>query len=202
MDEEDDLFRFDLELTDKEIHFIGQSLAQWGALEHELFIQTLLTFDIPDTEEIVLPREMNNLQFSGVLKLWKERVVEKAKAGASVVLEKQYRNICELKEFRDALVHGMWEWSPANINTITTIRIRRREIIKIPFTADELFDFYSRVASINFKIRYPGGLEDISAKKIQSGGYISRRFLSMITNNNISKDWLSNPLADKNEDKK
>jgi len=184
-------FKFDLELSDKEIHFIGQIVSQWGALEHEIFNQTLLTFERPDGEEIDLPKEMKSLQITAILNLWKERVVDEAEQKVAEILQEQYDRIIELKEYRDALVHGMWEWTPSDINKISTIRIRKKEIIRIHFTADDLYDFYSRLAGINFKIRFPRGVEDIASVHAEQGGYFSRRFLSMITDNDIVDDWLS-----------
>lgn len=198
MTKDKDFFKFDLELTDKEIHFIGQIVSQWGALEYEIFNQTLLTFDCPEEEDVVLPREMNNLQFTGILRQWKERVVDRAEGEKSEILKEQHDQILELKEFREALVHGMWKWSPSNINQITTVRIRKKKIVSINFTADDLYDFYSRIAAINFKIRFPGGVQDIASQRAEQGGYFSRRFLSMITDNDIKDDWLST-TPDKNE---
>ena len=66
---------WDLELSDSEVHHIGKIVAHWGAIEHEVFIQTLMTFDTSSQEEIQLPKAMNNLNFTNVLELWKERVV-------------------------------------------------------------------------------------------------------------------------------
>src|ERR1035441_3030894 len=60
-----------VELSGRELHWIGHIVAQWGALEHEVFSQTLLTYKDHLAE---VPKEMmNNLQFSDVLKLWKRR---------------------------------------------------------------------------------------------------------------------------------
>lgn len=67
-DDTDDL-RWNDELSDRETFLIGKVIAQWGALEHEVFVQTLMTFDMPDGEEVVLPKTMNNLQFTDVLNL-------------------------------------------------------------------------------------------------------------------------------------
>ncbi len=36
-----------------------------------------MTFDVPEGEEGALPKAMNNLAFTDVLSLWKERVVDK-----------------------------------------------------------------------------------------------------------------------------
>jgi hypothetical protein len=53
-----------LDLSERELHFIGHIVAQWGALEHEIFVQTLRTFADYSEE---LPKQMNNLQFTGSL---------------------------------------------------------------------------------------------------------------------------------------
>lgn len=55
---DDDFYRFDVELTAKETYLIGNIVAQWGALEHEIFNQTLLSFDNPVDENMVLPKEI------------------------------------------------------------------------------------------------------------------------------------------------
>jgi len=198
---ENDFYKFDLELSDKELHFIGQIVSQWGALEYEIFNQTLLAFDCPDSEEIVLPKEMNSLQISVILEQWKKHVIDKAEPEVAEVLRDQYERISELKDYRDALVHGMWEWSPSDIGKINTVRIKKKKIIKVHFSADDLYDFYSRLAGINFKIRFPRGTEDIARERAAQGGYFSRRFLSMVTDNDIADDWLS-PILSKTAEEK
>ena len=199
MTKDDHFLQLDFGLSDKEIYFIGQIVALWGALEHEIFNQTLLTFDGLDGNEIVLPKEMNNLQFTGVLEQWKKRVVDKAKGERAVTLQQQLDQINNLKEYRDALVHGMWKWSSSNLNRISTVRIRKKEIITVHFTVDDLQDFYNKLAGINFKIRYPGGLDDLATERAEQGFYISRRFLSMITDNAVADDWLSKVVVQKDK---
>lgn len=179
------------ELSDREVHFIGKVIVQWGALEHEIFTQTLLTFEVPEDEQIVLPRAMNNLQFSEMLDLWKERVVDIAEGKRSEVLRVQRDDILRLKPFRDAIVHGRWDWSASDLSSISTVRVRKKEMHTVQFTAADLEDFYRQLARINFKIRCPGGIEDLASQRTASGGYMSRRFLSMITGNAIADDWLS-----------
>jgi hypothetical protein len=53
-----------VELSERELLSIGHIVAQWGALEHEVFCQTLQTFG---KHTQTLPKEMNNMQFSEVL---------------------------------------------------------------------------------------------------------------------------------------
>lgn len=179
------------ELSDREIFFIGKIIAQWGALEHEVFMQTLKTFDAPHGEEITLPKSMNNLQFTDVLNLWKERVAEKTKGERGEVLQQQYDRILTLKDYRDALVHGMWEWSAGELSKVTAVRIRKKEIISTQFTADDLQNFYSRVGGINFKLRFPGGSEEFAQQMAEAGSYASRRWLSMMAGDSLADEWLA-----------
>jgi hypothetical protein len=55
---------------------------------------------------------MNNLQFSGVLDRWNERVAMPRRGKRGKILQKQYEEIRKLKEVRDALVHGMCTGRP------------------------------------------------------------------------------------------
>lgn len=190
IDEGDDFRRFDVELSDREIFFVGKITALWGALEHEVFTQTLVTFDSADAENIVLPKEMNNLQFTAVLLLWKTRVVDEAEGERAEVLQQQYDKILQLHEYRNALVHGMWDWSRAEPAQISIVRVRKKEIIRTYFTADDLADFCDRLRGINFKIRYPGGLEDLALKRTEHGFYISRRGVSLLTGDPVADDWI------------
>ena len=48
-----------VELSERELLCIGHIIAQWGALESEIFSQTLQTFE---EQTQVLPKEMNNMQ--------------------------------------------------------------------------------------------------------------------------------------------
>ena len=152
-------------LSDREVYLIGKVIVEWGAIEHEVFKQTLLTFDGADGEQTAVPTAMNNLQVSKLLDLWKERVVGKAQGERSRVLQHQLDEILRLKPYRDAIVHGMWKWSPSNLAAISTVRVRKKEALTTHFTIDDLENFDSRLASINFKIRYPGGLEDLAAER-------------------------------------
>lgn len=124
---------------------------------------------------------MNNLQFTGVVALWKERVVDKAKGRRAKVLQEQYSNIVGLTEARNALAHGKWHWSPQDLGRISTVRIKKREVITSHFSVDFLQEFADKVAAINFRIRYPGGIADLARARMSSDPYISRRALAMFT---------------------
>ena len=182
---------WDAELSDREVSLIGKIIVQWGALEHEIFVQTLLTFDESCGDQIALPKAMNNLQFTDLLALWKERVVTQAQGERSGILQLQHEEILRLKPFRDAIVHGMWDWSASDLTGIRTVRVRKREVLTTHFTADDLADFYRRLARINFKIRFPAGIEDIACHREKGGFYVSRRFLAMMSDGALAKDWLS-----------
>ncbi len=198
----DDLYKWNDELSDRETFFIGKVIAQWGALEHEVFVQTLMTFDAPDGEDVALPKAMNNLQFTEILGLWKERVVDKTEGQRGKVLEQQLKRVLELKGYRDALVHGMWQWSKDELSKISTVRIRKKEIISVQFTADDLADFYSRIGSINFNIRFPGGLEEFAQMRAAEGLYVGRLGLGLMTGDPIAEEWLASIGVKKNDPKK
>jgi len=187
--------RWDAELSDREVYSIGRIIVQWGALEHEIFTQTLLTFDAPECEQAALPKAMNNFKLTDVLALWKERVVDKAQGARSAVLQLAYKETLKLKPFRDAIVHGMWDFSASNLSGIRTVRIRKREILTTHFTAADLDDFYGRLGRVNFNIRFPGGTEDLAQQLQEQGSYFSRRFLAMMSGESLVNDWLTRPSA-------
>jgi hypothetical protein len=129
---------FDVELSEKESFLVGRIVALWGALEFEIFEQTVFSFP----EEVAeLPKEMNNMQFSKVLELWKERVIAKAKGRRQKVLMKQHARICQCQDYRDAIIHGMWDWNRSNPTVITTVRVKKKEIISMKFEPDDLAQF-------------------------------------------------------------
>lgn len=199
-DRADDFFVYDLELTDKEIYHIGSIIAYWGALESEVFNQTLLSFDTPEGEKIELPKAMYNLQFSRILDLWKERVVDTSEGELANILRAQHDKIVDLKEFRDSLVHGMWSWSKKDISLLSSRRIRKKEIITINFTASDLEDFDIKLRKINFKIRHPGG--PLKALENNEGpiAHFSRRFLAEISNSKIADHYVDGRLTSDGED--
>lgn len=189
-------------LTDRETYLIGQILVGWGTLEFTIFAQTLETFDVTETEGAKLPKAMNNLRFLGVLELWEERVVNQASEEHSKVLRKQLEEIGKLKPVRDALVHGMWQYSKEDVSRISTIRIRNKEIIEFHFSADDLQDFQQRLAKINFAVTYPGGRDDYFGEIATEGGFVSRRFLAIVTGDEVVQDWHDDLLdADEPESK-
>lgn len=196
---DDDFYLWDDELSERETFLIGKTIAQWGALEHEIFVQTLMTFE---GEEIALPRAMNNLQFTEILDLWKVRVAPKAEDERRKVLEQQYEKILKLKDYRDALVHGMWQWSKAELSKITSVRIRKKEIISVHFTADDLADFSLQLARVNFKLRFPGGIEDLAEQRAAEGSYINRLGSALLTGSPLADEWLKSMGVTTDDEKK
>jgi len=178
-----------VELSERELLCIGHIIAQWGALESEIFLQTLQTFEEPPQE---LPKEMDNMQFSGVLEKWKERVVNQCNGEKKKNLEKQYSLIRHYHDYRNALVHGMWNWDKTSPAKIETIRIRKKEVISIHFTAADLEDLSLAVARINFNIRYPRGAEDLE-ELINRGGYIGRLTTNMLLGHSVDANGEAEP---------
>lgn len=191
---DDDFIRlYDVPLSDREGILIGRIIALWGALESEVFAQTLATFDVQDIKE--LPKAMNNLSFVRVLELWKARVADVAGGERAVVLQQQFARITHLHDSRNALIHGMWTWSMAEPEKISTTRVSKTQVITVHFPAGSLADFHEELGVINFKIRYPGGAEDLARERADEGGFISRRFLCMLTGNPAADDWLPRRAA-------
>lgn len=186
---------YDVPLSDKEAILIGRIIALWGALESEVFVQTLATFDVQNVEE--LPKAMNNLSFVKVLDLWKARVAEVEEGERAVVLKQQFDRITRLHDSRNALIHGMWMWSMAEPEKISTTRVSKKQVITVHFPAGSLADFHDELGVINFKIRYPGGVEDLARERANEGGFISRRVLCMLTNNLAADDWLPRRIVPK-----
>ncbi|MFP3506209.1 hypothetical protein [Burkholderia sp. SIMBA_062] len=173
----------DLPLTDKETYFVGTIVAAWASLEHEVFSQTLHTYVPADDgeESPKLPKEMNNIQFTGVLRLWRERVVDQAKGKRRKTLEKVHARILWGHEYRKAIVHGMWDWSPDNVECITSTRIVGKQVTSVHFDADGLCSFMIGLLEINFDLRYPRGKTEFFMQRSKEGQYMSRRFAAMMT---------------------
>jgi hypothetical protein len=55
--------------------------------------------------------------------------VSKAKGKRKEVLQDQSKKIGHYSDFRNALVHGMWDWSKDKPTKITATRIRRAEVL-------------------------------------------------------------------------
>lgn len=163
-------FTLNTELSEREIYLIGSIVSQWGFLESDIFDQTLLSF----AESEALPAAMNNAQFSAVLQLWLERVVEQQDDARKGILKAQYGEIVSLSNFRQAVVHSRWEWRPGSPEEITAVRVHRNSVKRVKFTADDLTDFSNRLGQVRFSIQYPGGMEDRAAEVATTGGYVSR----------------------------
>ncbi|AXF01534.1 hypothetical protein [Paraburkholderia hospita] len=176
--EQDDMFRSQVDLHDREFALIGSIVAHWGALEHEIFIQTANTYAEGDTQVSPLPSAMrNNTSFTAVLDLWKRRVVDKADAAVKPILLKQIDAIDALSDYRNALVHGMWHWTPEHPGEIITSRVVKGKYLSVRFPPDALADFAERVQTIYTRVRYPRGVEDFAAEYAADGGglRVSRR---------------------------
>lgn len=182
----------DVELSERELLSIGRIVALWGALEYEIFCQTLTCFaDEPLSQ---LPKELNNMQFSQVLALWETRVVQTATGEVKEVLQAQCEGIRHFQFLRDAIIHGMWDWSKTAPERITAIRAKKREIIRTHFTADDLASFASALETINFRVRYPGGPQELGKSLAEKGGYASRRGLCVMTNDPLTEELLPSSL--------
>lgn len=174
-------FALDLQLSDREMFLIGMIVAHWGTIEHEVFMQTLRSFDGPDVKATDLPKAMNNIQFTQVLSLWKERIVDKSKGKRASALREVHDELLALKEPRDALVHGMWQWSPEHLDRISTVRVKKREVKTTHFDFDYLQDFALRLSKLNFRLHYPRGLVELAVSRQQAGFYISRKGLQLMS---------------------
>jgi hypothetical protein len=187
-------YGIDVGLSERELLSIGKIVALWASLEYEVFCQTLESFSAISSGQF--PKEMNNMQFSQVLALWETHVVNKAVGKRKEILQEQHKNILLHHEFRNAIVHGMWDWSRAVPEKITAIRIRKKEVIRAHFTADDLASFASALDTINFSVRYPGGIEELAAE----GSSMSRRAFWIMAGNPLPDDYFST-VAPKEESK-
>ena len=185
---------WDEQLTDKEVYYLGKVVAHWGAIEYEVFIQTLQTFDGAVNNVSELPKPMKNLNFSAVLDLWEERVINNTSGERGEILRIQLQKIKEASEFRHTLVHSMLHYSQTDIGRITASRVKNREYIQVDISGDDLLDFYTRLSEINFYLRAPGGADEFAEIKVREGGGFSRRGLAMVTGHEILSDWISSPL--------
>jgi hypothetical protein len=186
-DPDDDIMVLGLELSDRETFSIGRIVALWGSLEFEIFCQMLDCLNPASLDE--LPREMNNLQPSLVLELWKKHVVDAATDKRKEVLQQQYQKISRLADVRHAIVHGMWDWSAEAPEKIIVMRVRKDKLHNLQLTMDDLEHISLELAKINFRIRYPGGSGDYAREMSKQGFYVSRRFVALATNNPAADDW-------------
>lgn len=163
---------WDAGLTHEECRIIGDIVAQWGALEAEVFSQTLESFD-SDIHVSQLPRAMRNRNFSEVLLLWKERVVDTAEEARKTILTESYEKILELTEARNSIVHGMWDFTVSEPKVISTFRVKDDQIIHTKFEDGALADVGTRIAELNLRIRYPGGLRELLMEQMSGGAYVN-----------------------------
>ena len=172
----------DLELSERELYFIGRIVAAWGALESEIFTQTLQALN-PNSLDDLPPDMKNNLQPSCVRKYWKEHVVDKASGKRREVLLEQYEKVEALSEDRHAIVHGMWEYSKSTLEKITVWRVRKGDLEKKVFTADDLMNISLAVDQINYYLRFP-----LDNSLGNSGFFMSRRMRATLTRHPVSKE--------------
>jgi hypothetical protein len=175
------------ELSNRELLAIGAIVSRWGFVEHEVFYQTAQA--LLKAEPNNFPKAMNNIQFTGVLALWKEHVIEKATGRRKAKLQKAHERICKIQDYRAALVHGMWEWHPQALEKITATRIRKKQIISVHFTSLDLEDFANKLGEINYDIVYPGGLAERALAMAAQGFSVSRSGLALMMGGPIAKDF-------------
>ncbi len=169
----EDKILLNLELSDREHNSIGRIVSLWGAIEHEIFFQTLDSLN----DSGGLPKDMNNLQSSKVMELWKSHVIDRVDIEQRKILQDQYVLMKQFSKLRNAIVHGMWEWSMKNPDRVDVFMVRKGNIDRFNFTVEDLEHFALALARINYRIRYPRGFEDRATDLEQSGSYISRSYL-------------------------
>lgn len=176
-----------LDLSDAELHSIGRIVAYWGRLENEVFEQSALSFD--DSEDV--PKALlNNLKFSDVLKLWKERVVGRAEGERRSVLEAQHAKIEHYQQFRAPVVHAMWDWDKADPSVIISRRVAKNQIHEIKFTSADLARMALELGEILYWVSYPGGIDDYAQELTEVGGHMSRSFYASITGHPQAEEFL------------
>jgi hypothetical protein len=171
----------DFELSERELYFIGRIVAAWGALESEIFTQTLQALNPNSLND--LPAAMNNMQPSRVREIWKEHVVDKASGKRRQVLLEQHEKIETLSEDRHAIVHGMWEYSKSELEKITVWRVRKGDLVKRVFTADDLMNISLAVDQVNYALRFP-----LDNPFESSGSFMSRRMRATLTGHPVFKE--------------
>lgn len=129
----DDFYLFDLQLSERETFFVGKIVTLWGALEYEIFNQTLLTYDEEGMSVDKLPKALKGQQFSDILDLWYERVVANAKPKPRRVLEDQYKAITHYQTYRNALVHGMLDYVATDLGSLVSMRVKKKELVTVQF---------------------------------------------------------------------
>jgi hypothetical protein len=182
----------DVELSERELILIGKVVALWGSLEYEIFCQTLISLNPSDSD--ALPKQMNNVQFSQVLDIWETLFVQNAKGRRKATLQTQCKAIRHYVDFRNAIVHGMWDWSGSAPEKISATRIRKREIIRTHFTADDLASFVSELQVMNFKVRYPGGRREYVKAMAKKGSSMTRLGLCLMTSNPLTNELLPSSM--------
>jgi hypothetical protein len=180
----------DLGLSERELYFIGRIVAAWGAIESEIFVQTVQALN-PDSLDD-LPAAMNNLQPSRVLELWKEHVVDQATGKRRDVLLEQHRKIEQYSEDRHAIVHGMWEWSKSELEKLTVWRVKKNRMERKVYTADDLMNISIAVDQVAYYLHYPTDDELANV-----GGFMSRKMRTTLTGHPIAKDlWPGTDTAE------
>lgn len=193
--QDNDFSQIDVPLSQAETFHVGRIIALWGMLEHIIFLQAVESFDARDGTDISLPKKMNNIKFSDVLAHWKTRVAEVAPDGRRQVLLRQHERIEKLQEARNALAHGMWDWSLDDLSRISTVRVKKQDVIVMHFTAADLADISSQLGGIIYKIKYPAGLEDYAGDMVRHGFGLTRHGAAMMTSNPIAEQILPNMLS-------
>ena len=170
-----------LGLSERELFFIGRIVAAWGAIESEIFVQTVHALNPASLDE--LPPAMNNLQPSRVRELWKEHVVDKATGKRRDVLLEQHRKIEQYSEDRHAIVHGMWEWSKSELEKLTVWRVKKNKLEQKVYTADDLMNISMAVDQIAYCLHFP--TEDEVANV---GAFMSRKMRATLSRHPVAKD--------------
>ena len=177
----------DLGLSDAELSNLGRIVAYWGYIEHEVFLQAVLTW--PDGEEP--PKKLNNMQFSDTLEYWEARVVESATGDRKTKLRDSLARIRYYHAYRAGLIHGMWNWDRGDPSMITATVVSKDNVSKIQYTARDLADMAFQLASILFDLRHPDGIADHVSDLEESGGYMSRNLFFDQTSHLNSKKSIS-----------
>lgn len=172
-----------IELDERECASIGFALIQWSMLEAQI---KLATESLCAFKQIDVPKDADQDSFRRRLAAF--RAVLATFKGATVhelwwpLLDK----IARENGVRQGITHGLWAYDLSDPHAIGVQMTRGKDAgIAHSLTTDELIEFAERVGEILFVLMYPGGsdqwMEERAEALEESGGYISREFLKMIT---------------------
>ena len=168
----------DVELELNELAALGRLTAQWSHLEHLIYEISVI---LAKNSTIELPSGVSSKSFSNRISAFRQLILRHYDEPEKSKFEKILSRIANIEQDRHKLIHGTWDWHPADPTRIVARCDRPNVEFEKSFDFERIFELGTRIGEINFELSCPDGIDSFNEERAASGFAISRLGMQLLT---------------------